>query len=117
MDIVDPEAQLLVVTEKGFAKRTPLGEYSVIRRNGKGVRTLSRHTDRTGDIVAARVVSGEGDITLISQEGMMLRTAIENISRQGRGSQGVRVMNMKPGDVVASVAILNPKTKTSPASE
>jgi DNA gyrase subunit A len=114
MDIVDPEAQLLVVTEKGFAKRTPLEEYSIIRRNGKGVRTLSRRTDRTGDIVAARVVTGEGDITLISRDGMMLRTAIENISQQGRASQGVRVMNMKSGDVVASTAILNPKTKTSP---
>jgi DNA gyrase subunit A len=116
MDIVDPEAQLLVVTKKGFAKRTPLKEYSVIRRNGKGVRTLSRSTYRTGDIVAARVVTDEGDITLISQEGMMLRTAIENISRQGRASQGVRVMNMKPGDVVASVAILNPITTTAPTS-
>jgi len=117
MDIVDPNAYLLVVTENGYAKRTRLEEYTTQRRNGSGLRTLSRTIDRTGHIVAGRVVNTEGDLTLISREGMMLRTPIKEISQQGRATQGVRVMNMKPGDVVASVAVLAPKPKAAPQPE
>ncbi len=111
MDIVEAGADLLVVTEKGFAKRTAIDEYTLQRRNGSGLRTLSKNIERTGGIIAARVVSDDGDLTLISQEGMMLRTAIKNISKLGRATQGVRVMNLKPDDVVASAAILNPQSK------
>ncbi len=112
MDIVDPDATLLVVTEKGYAKRTQLDEYNVQRRNGSGVRTLSKDMHKTGKIVSARVVSEDGDITLISRDGIMLRTAIKTISRQSRATSGVRVMSPKRDDVVASVAILAPKDKT-----
>jgi DNA gyrase subunit A len=109
MDVVDPEAQLLVVTERGYAKRTDLSEYSVQRRKGGGVRTLSRQTmDRTGDIVAAQVVTNEGDITLISRDGIILRTPVSTVSQQNRATMGVKVMNVKGDDVVASVAIVNP---------
>ncbi|MEM7344443.1 MAG: DNA gyrase subunit A [Chloroflexota bacterium] len=106
MDVVNPEEDLLVVTEKGYAKRTPLQEYSRQRRNGSGVRTLSTDMGKTGKIVASRVVSEQGDLTLISKDGMMLRTAINSISQYSRATQGVRVMKMKPRDVVASVAIV-----------
>ncbi len=109
MDIVDPEAWLLVVTEKGYAKRTRLHEYNLQRRNGSGVRTLTKSMAKTGDIVSARVVTNEGDITLISKDGIMLRTAIEHISIQSRATSGVRVMSLKDGDIVASVAVLAPK--------
>ena len=111
MDVVNPEEDLLVVTEKGFAKRTPLTEYNVQRRNGSGVRTLSKDLRITGQIVAARVVSGKGDITLISRDGKMIRTPLKHISRFGRATRGVTVMNLKPNDVVASVAVLAPKSK------
>ncbi len=114
MDIVDPEATLLVVTEKGYAKRTRLDEYNLQRRNGSGVRTLTKDMKKTGQVVAARVVSDEGDITLISRDGIMLRTAIKTISQQGRATSGVRVMSVKGGDVVASVAVLAPKGKNIP---
>jgi DNA gyrase subunit A len=67
MDIVDPEADLLVVTEKGFAKRTPLEEYNLQERNGSVVRTLTKSMRKTGPVVAARVVSNQGDLTLISR--------------------------------------------------
>jgi DNA gyrase subunit A len=112
MDVVDPQAGLLVVTEKGFAKRTHLSEYTLQRRNGSGIRTLSKDMDKTGKIVAARVVSDKGDLTLISRDGVMLRTAIKSISRQGRATRGVKVMNLKGDDIVASVAVLAPKEKT-----
>jgi DNA gyrase subunit A len=111
MDVVDPEADLLVVTENGFAKRTPLIEYTPQARNGGGVRTLAKDLSKTGGVVTARVVSDTGDLTLISKEGMMLRVAIKHISKQGRATQGVRVMSLKKDDVVASVAVLAPKAK------
>lgn len=109
MDVVDSEADLLVVTEKGFAKRTRLSEYNLQRRNGSGVRTLAKTITKTGSIVTGRVVSDDGDITLISRDGITLRTSIKNISQQGRSTSGVRVMNLKGGDIVASVAVLAPK--------
>ena len=105
MDIVDPRADLLIVTDKGYAKRTPLREYTPQRRYGTGIRTLAK-TGKTGGIIATRVVLESGDLTLISREGMMLRTAIKEISKQGRATQGVRVMSLKGDDVVASVAVL-----------
>ncbi|HMQ51765.1 MAG TPA: DNA gyrase subunit A [Anaerolineae bacterium] len=110
MDVVDPDGDLLVVTEKGYAKRTSLAEYNLQRRNGSGVRTLAKNLTKTGPIVMGGVVTDDGDITLISKEGITLRTSIKSISRQGRSTSGVRVMSLKSGDVVASVAVLEPKS-------
>jgi DNA gyrase subunit A len=110
MDVVDPGGDLLVVTEKGYAKRTSLSEYNLQRRNGSGVRTLAKTLAKTGAIVMGGVVTDDGDITLISKDGITLRTSIKSISRQGRSTSGVRVMSLKSGDVVASVAVLDPKS-------
>jgi len=109
MDIVVPDATLLVVTAKGFAKRTALDEYTLQKRNGGGIRTLTKNITQTGPIVAAGVVPDKGDLTLISRDGIMLRTAIKDISQLGRATKGVKVMNLKGSDVVASVAVLAPK--------
>lgn len=119
MDVVEPGSELLVVTEQGFAKRTPLSEYTLQRRNGSGVRTINKSSmKRTGDIVAARVVTNEGDLTLISKDGIILRTPIKSVSELSRATMGVKVMNLKPDDVVASVAILTPTdTKSTPEDE
>ncbi len=106
MNVVDPEADLLIVTEKGFAKRTHLSEYKLQSRNGLGVRTISKNLEKTGHIIAASVVSTGGDLTLISKEGMMIRTPIQSISKHSRVTMGVTVMNLKADDVVASAAIL-----------
>jgi DNA gyrase subunit A len=116
MDIVAPNEDLLVVTEKGFAKRTPLKEYNLQRRNGSGVRTLAKNLKRTGGIIAARVVDDDSDLTIISRDGMVLRTAIKHISQQGRSTIGVRVMNLKSDDVVASVAVITPRDKKMPTA-
>jgi DNA gyrase subunit A len=109
MDVVVPQATLLVVTQKGFAKRTDLDEYTLQKRNGGGIRTLTRDISKTGAIVSAQVVPDTGDLTLISRDGIMLRTAIKDISQLGRSTKGVKVMNLKGSDVVASVAVLAPK--------
>jgi DNA gyrase subunit A len=111
MDVVEPDSNLLVVTEKGFAKRTSLAEYALQRRNGSGVRTLAKNISKSGPIVAARVVADDGDLTLISRDGIMLRTAIKHISKLSRATLGVRVMNLKGNDVVASVAVLDPNNQ------
>jgi DNA gyrase subunit A len=117
MDVVVPDATLLVVTEKGYAKRTGLDEYTLQKRNGGGIRTLTRNITQTGPIVAASVVPDQGDLTLISREGIMLRTAIKDISQLGRATKGVRVMNLRGEDVVASVAVLAPKEEFSDTDE
>lgn len=112
MDVVRPKSDLLVVTEKGFGKRTPVSNYPLQSRYGKGVRTLDakRYAD-TGKIVAAQVVDKEDEVTLISSKGMVIRTRVKNISQQGRATRGVRVMSLKEGDTVASLARINSEEK------
>jgi len=110
MDVVRPKADLLVVTEDGFGKRTPLKDYPLQSRYGKGVRTLDvSRLKEAGKIAAARVVDKGDEVTLISAKGMVLRTQVKNISRQGRATRGVRVMRLRKGDSVASLARINGK--------
>ncbi len=110
MDVVDPKADLLVVTERGFGKRTPLSEYPLYRRYAKGVRTMDvRRLKDVGKVVDARVVKEGDEVTLISAEGMVLRTTVDNISSMGRATRGVRMMKLREGDTVASLARINNK--------
>jgi len=106
-DVVTPDGDLLVITEKGYGKRTPLDEYRRQGRYGQGVRAMSITPERTGSIIAARVVSPKDEVTLISSGGILLRMSGSHISRQGRASQGVRVMDLRDGDTVASVAVIS----------
>jgi DNA gyrase subunit A len=105
MDVVDPKADLLVVMQNGFGKRTPLKEYAAKGRATMGVVTLSRAKFKeTGPVAAARVVDQRDDLTIISSGGIVLRTKVKQIKRAGRATMGVRVINLKPGETVASVA-------------
>ncbi len=103
--IADPEADLLIVTENGHGKRTPLPEYPTQSRYGMGVRTLA-HNDKTGPIIAARTAKPGDHLTLITGGGMALRTQVGNISQMGRNTQGVQLMNLASGDTLASAALL-----------
>jgi DNA gyrase subunit A len=105
--VVDPEAELLTVTTKGYGKRTPLSEFSVKGRYGKGVRCVGGEPARSGVIAAARVVGPDDEITLISAEGQVLRTHVADIPQMGRTARGATLMDLKPGDEVASVAVVN----------
>lgn len=105
-DVVDPDGYLLVITEKGYGKQTPLDEYRTQNRYGQGVRVMNLLPERTGKIVSARVVGKGDEVTCISTNGIMLRTAVDDISIQGRITQGVRVMDLREGDTVASVAVI-----------
>jgi DNA gyrase subunit A len=113
MDVVDPAGDLLVVTANGYAKRTPLSEYTTQGRHGGGIVTLGKkNLDTTGFIADARVVNNGDEITLISAEGMALRTEVNQIPRMGRATRGATVMRMKKGDTVASLALLASREKT-----
>ena len=107
-DAIDPEQNecVLIITEKGYGKQTPVGEYRRQNRYGQGVRAMVLDPDRTGRIVSARVVTAGDEVTCISSNGIMLRTSVDAISMQGRHTQGVRVMDLRNSDSVASVAVI-----------
>lgn len=105
-DVVIPNGDLLIITEYGYGKRTPLDEFRLQGRYGQGVRAMRLNTEQRGRIVSARVVIDEDEVTCISSNGIILRTAVRSISRQGRNTQGVTVMDMKEGDTIASVAVV-----------
>jgi len=105
MDAVDPKGDLLVVMKKGYGKRTPMKEYARKGRGTMGVVTLSRSKfNVTGAIAAARVVNQKDDLTIISTGGIVLRTKVNQIKLAGRATMGVRLINLKKGETVASVA-------------
>ncbi|HSH01253.1 MAG TPA: DNA gyrase subunit A [Anaerolineae bacterium] len=106
MDIASPEDDILVVTEYGYGKRTPISDYRLQNRYGQGVRAMNLDPKRTGNIVEARVVTDEDQVTCISATGIILRIMASEISRQGRITQGVRVMDLRDGDTIASVAVI-----------
>ena len=110
MDVVDPEGELLVVTVNGYGKRTPLKEYAPKGRATGGIATLSKSgMETTGPIAAARVVRAEDEITIISTSGQALRTKVKEIRQAGRATMGTRLIHLKDGDTVASVARLAAK--------
>ena len=110
MDVVEAKGDLLVVTKKGYGKRTPLKEYTPKGRATSGVLTLSKEKmSLTGRIAAARVVHAEDDLTIISSGGIMLRTKVGQVKQAGRATMGVRVVDLKDKDEVASVAIISAK--------
>ncbi len=105
MDVVDADGELLVVTANGYGKRTPVDEYPSKGRGTGGVITLSRDKMAvTGPIASARIVHQDDDLTIISSGGIVIRTKIKQIKSAGRPTMGVRVINLKEGETVASVA-------------
>jgi DNA gyrase subunit A len=96
------DLDVLVIAEKGYGKRTELGNYRVQGRGGKGLITLDR-TDRTGDLVSIKGVLGDEDLMIVTEDGIMIRTRVEEISTMGRNTQGVQVIDLKGGDAIADV--------------
>jgi DNA gyrase subunit A len=105
MNVADPDGDLLVVMANGYGKRTPISEYLPKGRGTMGVLTLSKSKkDVTGPIASARVVHEDDDLTIISSGGIMIRTKVKQIKQAGRATMGVRVINLKEGETVGSVA-------------
>ena len=101
--IPEEEKSLLTISEKGYGKRTGFSEYPTIHRGGKGVLNL-KVTEKNGRVVSIKSIADKEGIMLVSREGIVIRTIVENISIIGRNTQGVRVMRMKEEDQVVSVA-------------
>jgi DNA gyrase subunit A len=105
MEVVQPGGELLVITSRGYGKRSPLNEYPAKSRATGGVATIDRNSlDKIGRIVAARVVQRDDDLTIISSNGLVLRTKVQAIRQAGRATRGARVIDLQSGDRVASVA-------------
>ena len=105
MEVIKPGAELLVVTEWGYGKRTPLTDYPIKGRATNGVLTIDqKNLDKVGKIATARVVEENDEVTLISASGLIIRMKVKDISQTGRATRGVRVMDLTSGDIVVSVA-------------
>ena len=110
MQVVQLKASLLTVTELGFGKRSHLEEYRLQSRGGKGIINI-RVTKKNGAVVGAKTVTDQDELMLISHEGMMVRCPVKDVRMTGRAAQGVRLINIKGKDRVASVAKVVPKEK------
>ena len=102
--VSNPEDTLLVVSEKGYGKRSDLEEYRITSRGGKGVKTLNI-TDKTGSLVALKSVTDEDDMMIINKSGITIRMAADKISVIGRATQGVRLIKLSEKDEISSVAV------------
>jgi DNA gyrase subunit A len=103
ISIDNPETTVLVVSEKGYGKRTDIDDYRVTNRGGKGVKTLNI-TDKTGKLVAIKGVTDNEDLMIINKSGIIIRIAVSELRTMGRATQGVRLITLKGDDEIASVA-------------
>ncbi|WP_027355974.1 DNA gyrase subunit A [Desulfofundulus thermocisternus] len=106
MDIVRPDGDVLVVTDNGYGKRTPVSEYRLQARGGKGI-ISARVTERNGPVSAMLVVKPEEEIMVISAEGIIIRLKASEISSMGRAAQGVMLMRLGPGDRLVDAALVS----------
>ncbi|WP_346863686.1 DNA gyrase subunit A [uncultured Draconibacterium sp.] len=104
--VQDENEDILVVSENGYGKRSKIDDYRVTNRGGKGVKTINV-TEKTGDLIAMKSVSDDSDLMIITQNGITIRLAVSSISVLGRATQGVRVINLRGEDQIASVARVN----------
>jgi DNA gyrase subunit A len=116
MVVIKREANLLVVTTKGLGKCSPIDEYRVQKRGGKGIITLAR-TDKTGDAVTIKEVLPGDELMLITKHGVVIRMPVKGIRVSGRNTQGVRLVNLDNGDLVIDVARVVPDDDRAEGAE
>jgi DNA gyrase subunit A len=100
------EKEILVVSEKGYGKRSDIEDYRITNRGGKGVKTINI-TEKTGSLIALKDVTDNDDLMIITQYGNILRSSVSALRIMGRATQGVRLINLKENDIIASVAIVS----------
>ncbi len=98
----DQKRDVLVLSENGYGKRTDLDEYRVTNRGGKGVKTINV-TEKTGKLVSIQAVTDDNDLMIINRSGLSIRTGVDQIRLAGRATQGVKIINLREGDAIASV--------------
>ncbi len=117
----DSNQSVLVLSEKGYGKRTLLNDedgeavYRITNRGGKGVKTINI-TEKTGNLISVQAVNEEDDLMIINRSGITIRTAISGIRLAGRATQGVRIINLREGDEIASVVAV-PRTEEESSAE
>ena len=104
-EIANDDNSILVVTEKGYGKKTYMSEYRETKRGSKGVKTLNI-TDKNGQIVGFKSTTEEQDVMIITNNGMVIRLSIDSISQMGRVTQGVRLINLKDNNLVTSISLV-----------
>ena len=106
MEIVEPNEYVLVITERGYGKKTPVDEYRITNRGGKGVKTVNI-TEKNGSIVSFKTVDDSKDLMIITDSGVIIRLAVDKISTMSRVTQGVKLINLKEDSIVSSTAIVD----------
>ncbi|MDU5893383.1 MAG: DNA gyrase C-terminal beta-propeller domain-containing protein, partial [Atopobium minutum] len=112
MEISNGQGDLFVITEKGYGKRTPIADYPVHNRGGQGVFTIQM-TARKGELAGMKVVGPQHELVIVSEEGILIRVKVSDISKLGRSTQGVKVMNVSESDRVTAVARMIAKKATA----
>ena len=117
MIAIEPESKqdVLVLSENGYGKRTDLEEYRITNRGGKGVKTINI-TEKTGKLISIQAVTDENDLMIINRSGLTIRTSADQIRVAGRATQGVKVIDLREGDAIASVTAV-PKTEEDELDE
>ena len=110
-EIGESNQEILVVTEKGYGKKTSIDEYRMTHRGSKGVKALNI-TDKNGNIVAFKTISGDEDLMIVTNSGIIIRISSEQVSKTGRVAQGVKLMNLKNEQKVSTVAIIKKEEET-----
>ena len=100
--IHSPEQTVLVVSEKGFGKRSDIDDYRITNRGGKGVKTLNI-TEKTGDLIAIKDVTDEDDLIIINKSGILIRIGADTLRVMGRATQGVKLIDLRGNDEIAAV--------------
>ena len=115
-DVICEGQKVLVVTEKGYGKMTPIEEYRLTRRGSKGVKALNV-TDKNGNLVTLCAVNGQEDVIMITNHGMIIRISLDQVSTLKRATQGVRLINLKDNHSLATVVVLEPEEDEIESSE
>ncbi|MGW7905359.1 DNA gyrase subunit A [Staphylococcus xylosus] len=118
LDVTNAESdeEILVVTENGYGKRTPVGDYRLSNRGGKGIKTATI-TERNGNIVCITSVTGEEDLMVVTNSGVIIRIDVEDISQNGRAAQGVRLIKLGDNQIVSTVAKVNDEDEIKEVDE
>ena len=96
-------ANILVVSEKGYGKRSAIEDYRITNRGGKGVKTINM-TEKTGSLISLIDVTDEDNLMIINRSGLTIRMEVSSLRVMGRNTQGVKLINLRPDDAIAAVA-------------
>ena len=116
MEIVEPNEYVLVITEKGYGKKTPVDEYRITNRGGKGVKTVNI-TEKNGELVSIKAVEGNEDLMIITNEGIIIRLPMEQVKSAGRATQGVRLIKVGEGASVSSITVVDKESEEETTEE